>query len=323
MLRILLVDDDPDARARAHRALRDAFADAELLEAGEPHTFETLASQPFDVLVTDHMVRWSDGFAVQARVKAASPDCCSVMFTGAGNEELAVRAMKSGFDDYLVKAPQQFRRLAAAVRQAHERQEERRQLQQRSDILLRELYHRLHNNLQIVISLVRRTARALSDPADRERLNELNRRIQAISWLQEEFYRADRIDAVPFDGYLRRLAEDHVSVTPNLDLVVNLQPLVISVQRATPLALIANELLTNAVDHGFPDDRLGCVTVELSSVDGSAVLRVAENGVGATASGGRPHSALELIEGLGRQIDARIRTEDSANGRATVVTFQP
>lgn len=323
MLRILLVDDDPDARALAHRALRNEFADAELLEAGEPQTFETLAGQPFDVLVTDYMVRWSDGFAVQARVKSASPDCCSVMFTGTGNEELAVRAMKSGFDDYLVKAPQQFRRLAAAVRQAHERREERRQLQQRSDILLRELYHRLHNNLQIVISLVRRTAKALSDPRDRERLNELNRRIQAISWLQEEFYRADRIDAVPFDGYLRRLAEDHVGLAPHLELVANLQPLVISVQRATPLALIANELLTNAVEHGFPDDQPGRVTVELSFMDGSAVLKVADNGVGATASSGGTHLGLELINGLGRQIDAQIRTEASASGWATVVTFQP
>lgn len=324
-MRVLLVDDDPDMRALVARAVGQEFPHAELLQVGEPTALPALLAEPVEILVSDYMLRWSDGFAVLDRVKQASPDCCCVMFTGTGNEELAVRAMKAGFDDYVVKSHQQLRRLAAAVRLAYERREERRRLEEHRTLLLRELYHRVHNNLQIVISLVRRTAKGIGDPADRQRLADLQQRIQAVSMLQEEFYRIDRIDAVPFHDYLSRLAEQQRGLAPSLRLETWLEPIMVSVPQAVPLALIANELLANAIRHGFPQGRPGTVRIELSRDQDRIVLRVSDNGVG--ASQGDDNSAnlgLELMQGLARQLDAEMRSEEPAGGGwSTQVVFQP
>ncbi len=325
-MRILLVDDDPDIRELAARAVRQEFPEAELVQAGRPGTVEELLAEPVDILVTDYMLRWSDGFVVQEAVKGRYPECCSVMFTGTGSEELAVRAMQAGFDDYVVKSPQQLRRLAAAVRFAYDRRQERQRLEEHRQLLLSELYHRLHNNLQIVIGLVKRTARALSDPSDREKLDDLSERIQAISMLQEEFYRARRIDAVPFADYLLRLARDHVALAANLELEAELEPITVSVQHAVPLALIANELLTNAIKHGFPDDRPGRLSIALFRDGDRAVMRIAEDGGGrgaGDAGAGKPSMGMELMSGLARQLEAQVRRDASAQGWSTSVIFTP
>lgn len=321
-MRILVVDDDPDARALAARAVGGEFPEAELFQAGEPKALEALLGEPFDILVTDYMLRWSDGFAVYEKVRLISPDICCVMFTGTGNEELAVRAMKAGFDDYLVKSPNQLRRLAASLRLAYERRRERRALHDQRELLLRELYHRLHNNLQIVISLVRRTARSLSGSEDRDKLLDLTLRIQAISMLQEEFYRAERIDAVPLDVYLRRLADDLSALAPQVAFALDLDPLLVSVQHAVPLGLIANELLTNSLKHAFPDERPGSVSVTLKDGAPECVLRVSDTGIGASAT--RPLKSslgMELVHGLARQIGARVEREEPAQGWSTAVVF--
>jgi DNA-binding NtrC family response regulator len=161
-MRILVVDDDRDARILATRMLRQEFPGAEIAEPVDAAELtRAVEAAPADVLVSDLDLKWTDGFAVFAQVKGAHPNCCCIMFTGTGNEELAVRAMKAGFDDYLVKSPAQLRRLAASVRVALERRRERRELAESRELFRKELYHRLHNNLQIVVSLLRRTARTL------------------------------------------------------------------------------------------------------------------------------------------------------------------
>src|SRR3712207_2465851 len=107
-MRILFADDDPDTRALAIRALRQEFPDAEVVEASDRQSLDdALGGGTVAILIADFDLRWIDGFEVLERTKAAHPDCVAVMFTGTGNEELAVRAMKAGFDDYVVKAPGQ------------------------------------------------------------------------------------------------------------------------------------------------------------------------------------------------------------------------
>jgi DNA-binding response OmpR family regulator len=95
------------------------------------------------------------------------------MFTGTGNEELAVRAIKHGFDDYVVKGSRQLRRLATAVRSAYDRNNRLRELGENRELVLKELYHRLHNNLQLVISLLRMTEKTLESESDRRQLADL------------------------------------------------------------------------------------------------------------------------------------------------------
>ena len=169
-MRILFVDDDPDERVLASRAVAQEFPEASILQAFDRDSLEAaLGGGTLDLLVTDYDLRWMTGFGIFDIAKSISPTCLAIMYTGTGNEELAVRAMKHGFDDYVVKSATQRRRLAASTRAALTRRDERRALEHSRALVLEELYHRLHNNLQIVISLIRQTERDLGDAATRDR----------------------------------------------------------------------------------------------------------------------------------------------------------
>src|SRR5437764_8913540 len=121
---ILLVDDNPDDRALAIRALRQDEPALRVAEITSSEAFEqALTAGDFDVVVTDYLLRWSDGLTVLRRVKERKADCPVILFTDSGSEEVAVEAMKAGADDYVIKVPQRAQRLATAIRLALERAE--------------------------------------------------------------------------------------------------------------------------------------------------------------------------------------------------------
>jgi two-component sensor histidine kinase len=318
-MRILFVDDDPDTRVLAIRAVAQEFPDAGIREAADLSGLDDLLQeQAPDILVTDYDLRWSDGIAVFDKVKAANPFCCTVMFTGTGNEELAVRVLKHGFDDYVVKGSKQLRRLATAVRSVYDRRRELLELGENRDLVLKELYHRLHNNLQIVISLLRMTEKAITNASDREQLADLQRRIQALSALQEEFYRSEDFRRVDFAAFLERLAGSLADLAGGrIRLVIRLEALELPVDLAVPFGLIANEVLTNALKHAYPEDRAGQLSVTLDAAADRAVLTIADDGAGypedldaSVASG----VGMRLIRRLADQIDGEVRFERGEAG---------
>lgn len=130
-LRALLIDDNPDDRALVVRALRREFPDLSAREVSdEKGLTQCLDGGPVDLVVTDFQLRWSNGLHALRAIKARWPDCPVIMFTGTGSEEIAVEAMKSGLDDYVLKSPNHFSRLPAAARMAITTARQRRQLKQ-------------------------------------------------------------------------------------------------------------------------------------------------------------------------------------------------
>ena len=117
-LRVLLVDDNAEDRMLALRALQREHPFIEATQPADAGALATaLAGATFDLVVTDYSLRWSDGLAVTRAVKARAPLCPVVMYTGTGNEQVAVAAMKLGVDDYVVKSATPTA-LAVAVRGA-------------------------------------------------------------------------------------------------------------------------------------------------------------------------------------------------------------
>jgi diguanylate cyclase (GGDEF)-like protein/PAS domain S-box-containing protein len=124
-LRIMLVDDNPEDRALVVRELRREFEFIEINQISSPDALQrVLDGGGFDLCITDYHIRWTDGLAVLHAVKARWPGCPVIMFTGTGDEHTAVKAMKAGLDDYVIKTVQHFARLPAAVSiaLAHQRQ---------------------------------------------------------------------------------------------------------------------------------------------------------------------------------------------------------
>ncbi|QSJ16636.1 response regulator [Nostoc sp. UHCC 0702] len=128
MLRILLIDDNPNDRLIAIRQLKREFVDLKVEEVAIAEELtQVLEKGQFDLVITDYQLRWSNGLEVLRAIRAIYPDCPVIMFTNSGTQEVAVEAMKSGLDDYVVKSPQHYVRLTAAVRSAIERATVRQQ----------------------------------------------------------------------------------------------------------------------------------------------------------------------------------------------------
>ena len=127
--RILLVDDNPSDRALARRGLSGVGIALEIHEiTNQEQLNETLAREGFDLVITDYQLNWNNGLRVLEQVKSACPDCPVIMFTGSGDEEIAVEGLKQGLEDYVPKKPKRYASLAASVLRTLQRQSERRAL---------------------------------------------------------------------------------------------------------------------------------------------------------------------------------------------------
>lgn len=117
--RILIVDDNPLDRGMIHRQIRKDFPGAKVLEAiNEQELAQIVDEGKYDLVVTDFHICWTDGLTVLNLVKSKKPYCPVLMFTATGNEDVAVAAMKSGLDDYIIKNPNHMIRLGASIRSA-------------------------------------------------------------------------------------------------------------------------------------------------------------------------------------------------------------
>jgi PAS domain S-box-containing protein len=122
MLRILLIDDNPDIRTLVVRFLKREFLDLEVEHIIDAQSFASaLAANNFDIGIIDYQLCWSDGLSILSELKAVFPELPVVMFTNSATQEVAIEAMKAGLDDYVVKSSHHYIRLVAAVKHALER----------------------------------------------------------------------------------------------------------------------------------------------------------------------------------------------------------
>ena len=125
-MKFLIIDDNPADRELVVRKLRREFVDVEFIELGLPAGFdETIARGGYDIVLTDYQLNWTDGLQILRKVKAQYPDIPVVMFTGTGNEEVAVEGMKSGLSNYVLK--KHLENLPFAIRESLEKTKLRRQ----------------------------------------------------------------------------------------------------------------------------------------------------------------------------------------------------
>jgi PAS domain S-box-containing protein len=130
-LRILVIDDNPDDRLLAIRQLEREFSNLNIEQIIDIKGLnQALEAGNFDLVVTDYQLGWSNGIVVLRAFKARYPDYPVIMFTNTGTEEIAVEAMKAGLDDYIIKSPKHYIRLARAARSVLERVWQRQALKE-------------------------------------------------------------------------------------------------------------------------------------------------------------------------------------------------
>jgi two-component sensor histidine kinase len=233
----------------------------------------------------------------------------------------------------LAPAPVEIRRFGDTLGEMAQRLEAwRRDLQaavEEKDTLLREIHHRVKNNLQTVISLLNLQTKGLRLESGRLALQQLKMRIQALGLVHRHLYESEglkTVDLRTFLGELCRLLQDGTGVSYwQVRCSLDIAPVSLPIERAVPLALLVTELVTNSFKHAFPAGRTGTISVTLAIADDMARLSVADDGVGTAAdeSGDiaeRAGLGVVLIQALARQLGGS--TEQSGPpGTATSVTF--
>jgi len=174
-------------------------------------------------------------------------------------------------------------------------------------MLLHEVDHRVKNNLQIVASMLAMEARAMPDPGVAQRLQGILARIEALSTVHRRLYQSDDLMSFDVAEFARDIVINLVGSTgrPNIEVSLALEPAFLPARLAAPLALVFNELVTNALKHAFPDRRAGRITVEIATAHDQLRITVADDGAGLSDQPTGPGSfGRRLIDALVQQLGA-------------------
>jgi two-component sensor histidine kinase/integral membrane sensor domain MASE1 len=198
------------------------------------------------------------------------------------------------------------------------------------DVLLKEIHHRVKNNLQVVSSLLTLQALAVTDDTVKSQLDVTRERIRSMAMIHEQLYHSRDLAQVDLGEYARALLGHLVTALAveardvRIDAAIDEVP--ISIEAAVPAGLLLAELVTNAMKHAFPAGRAGTIRVAVSrGADGRVELVVADDGVGMPAPVAADRSqtlGLELVATFAAQLDAELHTEPQApTGTRVSVSF--
>ncbi|MFK7758009.1 MAG: histidine kinase dimerization/phosphoacceptor domain -containing protein [Flavobacteriales bacterium] len=156
------------------------------------------------------------------------------------------------------------------------------------DILLREIHHRVKNNLQMISSLLGIQSRNVKDKIAKEAIQEGRTRVFSMSLIHQNLYQKDNLSGVPMEDYLPRLCKNLIDTysinSDQITMTTGIEAIKLDVETVIPIGLIVNELITNAVKYAFPDERNGEILIELRETEKGLLLAVQDNGVGFSES---------------------------------------
>jgi two-component sensor histidine kinase len=201
---------------------------------------------------------------------------------------------------------------------------ERRKLE--LEALLKEVHHRVKNNLQIVLSLLYLKSSSTSSKEARSILQESQDSIFAMAQVHEEIYRTGDFSGIDMADYLPRVADQMIAAA-NLRITMQyrLESLRLDLGVAIPCGLIVSELVTNSIKYAFSSRKEGTLTVETGMLGGEAFIRIADDGPGFPASPAtdrRPGVGMDIVRSLVDQVGGRMIREPGP-GASILLLFKP
>lgn len=187
------------------------------------------------------------------------------------------------------------------------------------ETLLQEIHHRVKNNMQVIASLLELQADKSNDDDLRRALKESQGRVYAMSAVHESLYGSDNLAEIDLKSYLNKIAhtlvQSYQTYPSKIHLNVLSDEIKISIEKANPLGLIINELLSNSLKYAFPDGQLGTIQINMTKVDANSLNLVVSDdgvGIGEDIDWKRPKTlGLQLVRTLiEKQLDGSIELEN-------------
>jgi len=209
-------------------------------------------------------------------------------------------------------------------------EEELRASLREKEVLLKEIHHRVKNNMQVISSLLSLQSEYLKDAEMVKIFKESQNRVKSMALIHEKLYQSRNLAEIDFGDYLRELTTQLVRSygigTHGVQLNVNTGRVLLAVDRAIPCGIIVNELVTNALKYAFPDGRSGRIDVDLHPVGADRVrLTVRDNGVGIPAHVDVTTSdslGLTLVRMLAEQVQGEMSMQPHGPGAEFMLTFR-
>lgn len=268
----------------------------------------------------DGSVVWSSGVISAVRgeagdligfVRVARDRTEEKMFTDA-RDQLATE-----LEHRVAERTRQLEDTVAKLRRKNEEASEHTEVISRNlrekEVLLREIHHRVKNNLQVVQSLLKMRARLLPEGESREAFDATVGRVSAMAMLHERLYQTTDLSGLPLSSYVRDLFRDVVasnSLEPGqIQLALDADDIPLKIEFGVPFGLLVNELLCNSMKHALPDGRRGTIAVSVHRVENGVQLTVEDDGRGLPENfdlNACPSMGLKLAASLARQLGGRL-----------------
>ncbi len=192
-------------------------------------------------------------------------------------------------------------------------------------MLLKEIHHRVKNNLQVVSSLLYLQSQKLNDPEAQALFVESQNRICSMALAHEQLYRSQNLADVSLSEYVNNLVshvqQAYMELETQHECRVVIENVALDIEKVVPCGLLITELLSNVFKHAFPDARCGSIQVTLARQGGRLLLTVADNGVGLPEKLDYRNAqtlGLQLVSALVEQLDGSLAVNNDAGARFTI-----
>lgn len=198
------------------------------------------------------------------------------------------------------------------------------------EMLLKEVHHRVKNNLQTVSSLLRMQGRQIDDESTRNLIRSSQNRVVCMAMVHEMLYMREDLAKIEYRSYVQDLGEYLIKSIKgpesNIRLNIDIPEIELGIDTAIPLGLLINEAITNALKYGFRDQEAGEITIGLERENKTEfVLRIGDNGVGfpeEVTPASTKSLGLKLIHNLTRQLKGTVMRDHSKKGTNYIIRFQ-
>ncbi len=195
------------------------------------------------------------------------------------------------------------------------------------EILLKEIHHRVKNNLQVISSILNLQSSFVTDKKTLEILDESRNRIRTMAIIHENLYRTTNFSSIDFTNYISTLSSNLIATyhvrTSRIKLITEMDEVNLVLDQAIPCGLLINELITNAIKYAFPEGKEGEIFIGLKEENEQIEIKIEDNGVGLQKDFNILKSdtlGLQLVATLVEQLEGQIKL-DTSKGTKYLITF--